>query len=268
MRHAKKGIWWGLLAITACAAFALGGTNEDAASDKARQVVDAAIEAMGGERYLQVRTVASTGRYFGFRNNRKSFTRFQDWSQYEPPVKSRFELGKGKRTVVWVYNLDLDKGWKREGPFDRTDLNEEEMKDFRRRVKRDPDYLLRHRLDEEGLKMFYYGPDEIAGSGTLEAVEFVDTSNDSVVIYFKRDTHLPYKTESYFVDKLGIRRKSEFELENWHETDGVLIPHNYYGYVDGEKVQERFLETVEVNPSIPRELFLEPEVKERKKKKK
>lgn len=254
-----------LLAPCSGAALAAAGTNID--QSKAREVVQAAIAAMGGDRYLEVKTVTSAGRYFGFRNGRKSFTRFQDYTVYQDPVKSRFELGKGKRKTIWVFNMELEKGWKQEGPFDVAELPEEEIKDFKRRVKQDMDYLFRRRLDEEGLQMFYYGPDEIAGSGGLEAVEFIDTSNDSVVVYFNRDTHLPYKTETHFVDRLGIRRKQEFELDNWHEVDGVLIPLNYYGYVDGERSQQRFLESVEVDTPLPAELFQEPVVKERKKKK-
>ncbi len=237
-------------------------------NSKAREVAQAAIQAMGGERYLAVKTVYSAGRYFGFRNERKSFARFQDWTDYQPPVKSRFQLGKGKRRTVWIFNMELEKGWKQEGEYDVAEVTEEEIKDFLRRAKRDIDYLLRHRLDEEGLQMFYYGPDEISGSGILEAVEFIDSSNDSIVVYFNRDTRLPHKTETHFLDRLGIRRKQEFELENWHDIDGVKIPFNYYGYVDGEKTQERFLEEVTVNPPLTSDIFLEPVVKERKKKKK
>ncbi len=78
---------------------------------KAREVLAASIEAMGGEAYLQVRNSTSQGRYFFFRKGRKGFTRYSDATVYEDPVKWRFEMGKGRRLAVQVYNLELDKGW-------------------------------------------------------------------------------------------------------------------------------------------------------------
>jgi hypothetical protein len=235
---------------------------------KALQVVNAAIEAMGGPAYRNVQNVSSSGRYFMFREGRKGFTRFADWTVYQDPVRWRFQLAKGKRQTLQVYNLGLNKGWVLEGLFKLEPVTEEDLKDFRRIVKRDMDYLLRNRLEEEGLKMFYYGPDDVAGSGELEAVEFLDEANDSVVIYFNRDSHLPVRTETQVTNRMGVRYKSETEFYNWHNIKGVLTPLRLDMLSDGELTQQRHIEELDYNVPIPESFFLEPEVKEEKKKKK
>ena len=263
----RSGLW---LCLTALFWAGLAGSSPLPAApagngdDKARQVLNAAIEAMGGEKYLSVQNSVSSGRYFVFRKGRKAFTRFQDWTVYQPPVKSRFQLGKGKRASVWIYNLSLDKGWKLEGEDSVEDATEEEVKDFKRVVKKDMDYILRHRLDEEGVSLFYYGPDEVAGDGNTEAVEVLDAANDSVVLFFNRDTHLPSKVETHFNDKLGFRHKEEVEFYNWHWIDGVYTPLRIDVFVDEEVSQQRFLEEQAFNQPIPKEYFLEPVIKDKK----
>ncbi len=242
--------------------------NANDLEKKARELIAASIEAMGGDAYRNVRTATSQGRYFFFRQGRKGFTRYTDATVYQDPVKWRFEIGKGRRLSVQVYNLELDKGWEQDGQFDVEEVSAESLENFKTLVKRDVDYILRSRLDEEGIKLFYYGPDEISGSGNWEAVEFLDVSNDSVVVYFNRDTHLPEKVETHQTDRLGIRRKEEVEYHNWHPIDGVLAPLRIDVYVGGELSQQRFLEQLAFNQTFPPDHFLKPTVKVRKKDKK
>ncbi|MFQ5740725.1 MAG: hypothetical protein ACE5JX_17110 [Acidobacteriota bacterium] len=245
---------------------AFGAGPADAGEAKAREVIAAAIQAMGGETYLGVKTSSSYGRYFAFRRGRKAFTHFKDWAATLDPVKSRFQLGKGKRQTVWVYNLELNKGWKLEGESSVEDLPEEDVKDFKKQVNHDLDYILRSRLQEEGLNLYYFPPDQVAGTGELEAVQFLDRTNDSVVIYFDQNSHLPAKIESEFTDKIGIRHKSITEFSNWHWIGGVYAPLRFDTFVDGNLSRQRHLEKLSLNGAISPSLFLEPQVKKKKKK--
>ncbi len=241
---------------------ALGAaTWEDGA--KPRQVLDAAIEAMGGAKYLAVKNATSTGRYFFFKKDRKSFSRYSDWLVYQP-VKWRFQSGKGKRQYVEIYNLELDKGWVLEGEDSLEDIPADKIKDFKRDVKRDIDFNLRFRANNPDVKLFYYGPDDVAGPGGSEAVELLDTDNQAVVIFFALDTHLPVKVESGYTDKMGFHHKEETEFYNWHWIDGVYAPLRYDIYTDGEMSSQRFLEELAFNQAVPPEYFLEPQVKEKK----
>ena len=243
----------------------LGAAQEDG---KAAAVVKAAVEALGGARFLAVKNIVSEGRYFFYKAGRKGFTSFFDWTVYEEPVKSRFQFGKGKRAEVTVHNLQLNKGWVKEGPFDRKELTEKQIEDFRRQIKGDLGYLLRNRRNEDGQSMFYYGPGEISGEGDLEAVEFIDKTNNTVTVYFDRESHFPTKVESHFTDGLGLGHKREVEFYNWHEIDGVQLALRTDAHVDGELAEQTFIEVIRVNDAIPEEHFLEPPVKVQKKKKK
>jgi len=80
------------------------------AKKKPREVIAAAIEAMGGKNWVDIKNSHSSGEYFTFdREGRKGYAHYQDWTVLNP-VKWRFQLGEGKRQSVEIYNLELGKG--------------------------------------------------------------------------------------------------------------------------------------------------------------
>jgi len=258
LNQAVRGasLWRGVLAGLIFFNSAVLGAEESGES-KARQVIGAAIEAMGGETYLKVNSTNSYGRYFQFIKGQKRFSRYNDWTVFNP-VKWRFQQGKGKNQHVMIYNLEQGKGWTLEGKDVIEEIPEESIERFRRSVKLELDMILRYRLDEEGMNLFYYGPDDIAGQGKHEAVEFLDLTNKSVVVFFDRQSHLPTKVETHSTDQVGVRHNEELELSNWHVIQGVKTALRFDFYVDGEVSWQRFLEGITFDPEIPPDHFLEP----------
>ena len=268
----RRGCWQTLLTIFLVASWTplLKSEPEEVKDprERARQVLTQTIEAMGGDRYLGVKTEYVKGRDFRFARDRRSgLIPFQQWTHYQDPVRYRRQLFKGKRQELSVYNLELDKGWIQEGFLTIEEMPKEMLEEFKLSVKQDLHYLLRNRLDESGLSFFYYGPDDIAGTGELEAVEVIDRTNDSVTMYFDVETHLPVHTETQFTDKMGLRHEYRTEFFNWHERDGVLTPLSFHFFVDGEKSRESFFEELTYNTQFPAEYFLEPKIPPKKAKK-
>ena len=238
---------------------------KDTGEEKARKVIDAAVTAMGGDAYLKVRNSHSSGRFFFFQKGRKGFTRFRDWTVYDP-VKSRFERGKNeKEQHVAVHNLELNKGWTLEGEFEVEEIPDKELDSWIKSVRKDLNFLIKQRLDEDGMSLYYYGPDDIAGQGEFEAVEFLDASNNSVVVFFNLTSHLPEKVENEYTDDTGLRHKMEWEFYNWHTIQRVHTPLRTDIYLDGNISQQLFIEDLAYNSQIPETQFLEPAIDEKKK---
>ena len=237
---------------------------DEAGEAKAREVIQAAISALGGKHFLGLENSYSQGRLFRFdKRGRKALVRYLDWTVYSP-MKSRHQVGKGKRREVDIHNLELRKAWRLEGEDTVEEIPEEEIKRWERSVKRDINVLLKTRLSEPGLYLYYYGPEDISGSGNYEAVEFLDAENDSVVVYFDLESHLPGRAETEIRDRLGILHKQETEFLNWHTIQGVHTPLRFDYYSDGRQIQQVFVEEISHNVQIPPGHFLEPEVENKK----
>ena len=122
---------------------------------RGRQALAQAIEAMGGMKYLAVKTEYVKGRDFFFKKDRRSgLVPFQSWTNYQDPVRFRHQIFKGKRQTLTVYNLELDKAWIQEGFDSIEEMPRDRMERFKTSVKQDLHYLLRTRLNEEGLSFF------------------------------------------------------------------------------------------------------------------
>lgn len=246
--------------------FSLPARAQDRQNAKALEVIEAAIKAMGGEKYRGVKNSQSRGRLFMFdRHGQKGFTQFQDWTVYEP-VKSRFQTGEGKRQVARVYNLEIGKAWTVSGEKKDVEVEKIPAEEVQRweeeAVKRDINVLLRHRINEPQVHLYYWGPEDIAGVGEYEAVEFLDAANISVVVFFDLKTRLPSKLETSVTNRLGIREKRETEYYNWHTIQGVHTPLRVDDYTDGKMSSQIFIEEVAYNVSIPPDHFLSPKPEE------
>lgn len=236
--------------------------EKDSGEKKAREAIARGIEAMGGDAFRNIRNAEVVGRYFIFIKGRKGFARYHDWTVYDP-VKSRFQLGKGDNQEVSIFNLELGKAWKLKGDYELKELKKKDIKAWKKAVNRHWSFLLKSRIDEEGMSLFYYGPDDVAGEGKWEAVEFLDPTNASSVVFFDLETHLPQKIESEVTDsKSGVRYKEEVEISNWHTIDGVYTPLREDVYRDGEMARQTHIEEIHYNVNIPPEYFLKPVVKE------
>lgn len=274
MKHPKKTsrpalqtlLLSGLTTIALCAAIGARLQAQESPRDKALQTIDRSIDALGGERYRQVETVFHHGNYFRFdRNGRRSrLVKYWEWLQYDP-IKWYFQIGSGNRQVVTVYNLELNKGWKKEGKGYIEDLHQEDIDDFLKQARHELDIVLRRHANDHDYQIFYYGPDEVTGGGHYEAVEFLDRSNDSVVVYFDLDSHLPARMEYHQTDKLGNRRQFSEEYVNWHEFNGVQHPLRIDYFIEGQLFEQRHITEAQIDPVVPPGQFLEPPIKKKKK---
>ena len=155
-------------------------------AEKAKQLLQQAIGALGGAAYLKLHDVTCTGEFsnFGHSGELNGFVKFIDYEI--PPDKDRFENAK-KGNIITVYNGD--KGW----TLDRGGVSEAPATDVAEQTagqKTDLDNVLRHRINEPGMVFRYGGPDTVDRL-QVDWVEMVDSENRTIRIAISRTTHLP-----------------------------------------------------------------------------
>jgi len=106
-----------LLPIILLTVFAFGQTDappsetipiDQANQKKAQGIIDQAIQALGGQAYLDIRDISQEGRTYSFHHGTPTSNGLQFWRFYRYPDKDRIELTK-KRDVIELFNGD--KGW-------------------------------------------------------------------------------------------------------------------------------------------------------------
>lgn len=226
--------------------------------EKIQRLFRDAIEAMGGETYMNVTDMVSEGRAFGFNYEGASSlpVKFKDYTKF--PDKSRFEAGNRKKELdITVFNLANNEGWILEGQKEVREAKPEEMEGFRNTVKHSIDMIFRFRYKDPENKLFYMGPGE-GKEGSLELVKLVDPENDEVVVYFDRISRLPAKIEYRVMNERGVRQRRVDEFSQWHKKQGVNTPLRIDGYVNGRRLSQHFVLTITYNNDLPDSFFTKP----------
>ena len=223
-----------------------------------QKVLGQAIQALGGQAYLNVRDRRAEGRAFQF-SSREELSGMARIINYEKfPDKYRQEIGKDKE-VVFV--LNGEHGW--EGTFRGVrEMLPEEVEPIRLRRELSVDHLLRFRFKkEEGLEIAHIGTDLVDGR-TADLVEVVDAQNRVVTIAFDQSSHLPLRREWERRNPKTNEREQNVEiLSKYLRAKGsgaVLEPYYIHRERNGIKVFESFLTEVTVSAKLPDSLFERP----------
>jgi len=252
-RHCAGVVLAAGLALMATAALAQNPETmtPEASEAKARQILKQLLSAMGGPLYLSVKTISCEGRIaqFGHNGDTSGYVAFKEYRGY--PDKRRIDYSK-KGNVVDIFSGD--EGW----TLDRGGVSEEPVTavaDFQAALKRDPNNLLRTRLNEEGM-LISYGGIGVADLKTVDWIDFHDSEDRTIRLGVDRSTHLLARSiVSTVNDETRERQEDVTVYSNYQWQDGVQIPMQVSRERDGRRLSQVFFTSCQLNPELPADWF-------------
>lgn len=255
--------------VAVCAAAALTlfvGTRQPLAAqgrqEKAKQLLDKALVALGGQSFLNVRTVKKTGRAYSFYRHKLSglavmtlFDEFGELREHDDPdylPVSRREVYTEKGDYYTLFRNG--RGWEITYLGARP-LPEETLQRYRISARRDIFYILRYRLDEPDM-YFYYTGTEIVDNTPTHAIDITDGNNETVKVFLRMSDNLPVQqiyTRRDPKTRIPYEEKSIFS--KYREVGWVTLPWNIQKQRDGEKLFEFFGRTAEVDAKLKPDTF-------------
>jgi hypothetical protein len=224
---------------------------DQANANKARALIQQAIEALGGDAYMNIQDMTQEGRTYTFHHGQPEGAGILFWRFYKYPDQERIELTK-KRDVIEIFRGDEGfeityKGTRQQDPKVLTDYN--------RRRQYALDWVLRHWLNEPGMALFYEGS-TVAAQKDTQQVTLMNSRNQAVTLYFDSNTHLPVKKTYSWRDPTDKQRNTEDELyDNYRPVQGIMTPYSITRYYNGDMANQRFIHTVEFNKGLSDSLF-------------
>jgi hypothetical protein len=220
-------------------------------ANKARALIDQAIEALGGNAYLNIEDMTQEGRGYSFHHGEPSGAGGLFWRFYRFPDRERIELTK-KRDIAYVYRGD--EGFEITYKGVRSD-EPKAVTDFVRRRKYSLEWVLRKWLHEPGIALFYDGPAVAAQRDTLQ-VTLVNARNESVDLYFDTSSHLPVKKSFSWRDPTDKERNIEEDIyDNYRPVEGVMTPFSVTHFYNGDMASQRFLNAAHYNTGLNDSMF-------------
>jgi len=218
------------------------------AQSRPSQALDQMIEALGGQQFLDVDDIHTTGRYFAFtRGELSGADLFSDWIKF--PDMERTEFGGPKNKVIKINRAK--EGSKVEGKKDPQEQTPGEVNEFLTDFHTSFDYVLRFVIPQKQTTIQNL-PTEIIQFKRTDVVELRDPAKNRIRFYIDRATHLPVKMQ---VRRNDDAKLHEEQYANWHKFQGITTPLFVSRYTDGVKTMEVRAETVMYNSDLADTLF-------------
>lgn len=242
------------LILTLASVAALGQNAAVADPTKARAVIDRAVQQLGGDRYLQIRSQVGKGKFSVLRQGGVvSLQSFLDIIVF--PDKERTEFKGGGSRTVQVNNGST--GWIYDGDQERLkDQTEAQVADFKRGMRTSLDNLLRGYWKGDG-EIEYIGRRPATLGKRNDVVKL--TYKDGFAVEFEfADDGLPQKAMFKRYNPEGEEVKEEDRYAQFIEVGGIRSPFIVDRFTDGKHTSRINYESIEFNRSISDSIFAKP----------
>ncbi len=237
-----------LLSACAVGAILLWQPAVSWAQRDAREVLDRAIETLGGQAYLDLIDMSTEGRLYQFqRGELVGAEVFANYLRY--PDKERTEFGEDGETIR--INNGQSEGWNINDGDVEAQL-EDQIEVFWEEFKVSLDHLLRVVVDQPDSTLQYVGR-EMIDFKRVDILEIRDEDRTRVNLYIDQESGLLMKKT---VRRLDDPRIHEEVYSNYHEFQNVLTPLLIDRYTDGLKTTEVRFDTVAYNTNLQDRLFM------------
>jgi hypothetical protein len=217
---------------------------------KAQALLKRTIQALGGQAFLQWKTLTTKGHVYALEEGQTSgFAPFQ--STVEPPDKRRFSYGSG-HPVTLINNGD--EGWQ----IDQYGMIHQKPSDIERwktANRYSLDNILRYLIHEKDILAEDEGTDFIENQ-PARVLEILDSRQSEIKIYIDRETSLPVQVTYHLIDPKTQEPKEYTDVYSDYQTfQGIQTPMHVTRYEDGERVAEIFRTSAVYEAPHPPDFF-------------
>ncbi|MEN3326363.1 MAG: hypothetical protein V7638_1170 [Acidobacteriota bacterium] len=236
-------------------------TPASSVDEKSQEIINRAIESLGGQKYLSVQTVIGKGFYTTFKDGMSQIpARFLDYIQYPDHERTEFS-GAGIRTIQTNAG---DTGWMFDGAVKKiSDQSPKQVEDFKQAIRTSLEYLLKGYWKKDGGKITYAGRREAGVGKRNETIRLAFPDDWWIEYEFGARDGLPakiiYKREHKDMDSGDmVLMTEEDQLFKFITVDGVTAPWVVDHFINGKQTSRINYESIQYNQKFADNLFAKP----------
>ena len=250
-----------ILAIIMCAGINAFSQNNKT-DEKAQAIIDKAVQKLGGERYLQIKSIVGSGNFSIYREGQSQITQtFIDIIVFPDKERTEFKTG-GTRNIQTNVG---ETGWLADTAAKVIkEQDKDQIEGFKRGIRTSLDNLLRGNWRKEAT-LGFAGRRE-ASLGRRNNVVRLTYADGFTVEFEFSDEGLPMKSVYKRTNGEGAETKEEDRYAQFIDVNGILAPFVVDHFQNGVQTSRINYLKIEYNRNIPDSIFNKPaDAKELKK---
>ncbi len=217
----------------------------------ARAVLNAMVEALGGEAWLKMKNQMRQGQVAAFFHGKPSGGATEYWEYYAWPDRDRIDYTR-RRDVVQFYlgRAGTEVTYKGKAP-----LPQEIVDDFLRRRDHSIETVVKLWLNDPKTILIYEGR-HLAERHLADQVTVISAGNEAVTILTDAETHLPLRQSFEWRDPVYKDKNLDAEeYDNYHTIDGFPTSLTITRFQNGDVTRQYFLVHVAYNQDLPADFW-------------
>ncbi|MGB6974459.1 MAG: hypothetical protein WBD67_07235 [Terracidiphilus sp.] len=254
----RAGRAWPVVLTTALLAVMLATPAlraQDAAADqnaaKARAVLNQMVQALGGERWLNMKNEMIRGQIAAFFQGKPDLGTTEVWQFHQWPDKDRMEATKHRDVVdFFIGNEGWEVTYRGKAP-----LPKDIVDGFLRRRAHSIETAVKVWMKDPKTILIYEGQ-HMANRHMGDQVTLISANNEAVTILADTQTHLPIEQSFQWRDPVYHDKNTETEdYTDYHMVDGLPAPFTISRTKNGDMTREFFVTQVEFNRTLPEDFW-------------
>jgi hypothetical protein len=242
-----------ILAIVICVGINAFSQNNKT-DEKAEAILANAVQKLGGERYLQVKSIVGSGNFSTFREGQPQITQsFIDIIVFPDKERTEFKTGGTK----YIQTNVGETGWLADSSAKVIkEQDKDQLEGFRRGIRTSLDNLLRGGWKKDAT-LSYVGRRE-ASLGKRNNVVRLTYADGFAVEFEFSDEGMPMKSVYKRTNSEGAELKDEDRYAQFIETQGIFAPFIIDHFQNGAQTSRINYLKIEYNKTIPDSIFNKP----------
>ena len=218
---------------------------------KARATLDAMVQALGGEAWLNMQNQMRQGHIAAFYHGQPDMGTTDFWEFHSWPDHDRIEFTKHRDVLQFFLGRE---GWevtyrgKKALPKDIVD-------DFLRRRDHSIETAVKVWLKDPKTILIYEGQ-HVVERHLADQVTLISAQNEAITILTDKQTHLPLRRNFQWRDpEFKDKNTDGEEYDDYHMVNGLPAPFSITRFKNDEVIRQYYIDRVEFNRDLPADFW-------------
>jgi len=220
-------------------------------AQKARAALDAMVQALGGQAWLDIKNQMLHGHVAAFYQGKPDLGTTELWEFHAWPDKDRTEVTKHRDVVeFYVGRQGWEVTYRGKKPIPQIDVD-----DFMRRRDHSIEMAIKVWLKDPKTILVYEGK-KMSERHLAEQVTLISAQNESITIQMDEQTHLPLRRSFEWRDPLYHDKNTDAEeYDDYHVMDGIPTPFSVTRFKNDDMFRQYYIDHAEYNRQLPADFW-------------